>query len=157
MENNNGKILITQSGYEEIKKQYDNLVNVKRPAAVVRVSDTRSLGDLTQDTENIQAKQELSFVDGKISELEDVLSKLKVIKDEEIDRKQVNFGCRVTVESGNGNTVYHLVGEWEANPMEMRISYESPLGKGLMGKKVGEKVEVEAPVGKITYTIKKIE
>lgn len=157
MEENNGKILITQSGYKEIKKQYDNLVNVKRPAAVARVSDTRSLGDLNQDTENIQAKQELTFVDGKISELEDVLSKLKVIKDKEVNKAQVNFGCKVTVESGSGNTVYHLVGEWEADPIEMKISYESPLGKGLMGKKVGEKVEVEAPAGKITYTIKKIE
>ena len=157
MKEDNGKILVTQLGYEEIKKQYENLVSVKRPVAVARVADTRSLGDLTQDTENIQAKQELSFVDGKISELEDVISKLKVINDNEIDKGQVSFGCKVTIESGNGSILYHLVGEWEANPLEMKISHESPLGKGLMGKKVGESVEVEAPVGKISYTIKKIE
>jgi transcription elongation factor GreA len=158
MDNNNqDKIPITQEGLEEIKKDYEELVDVKRPEAVKRVAETRTIGDLTEDNEHLQAKQTLSFIEGKISELGEVIKNAEIINQGSQKPNQVNLGCRVTVEGDGQSLVYHLVGEWEANPAQMKISHQSPLGQSLMGKKVGDQVEVEAPAGKIVYTIKKID
>lgn len=157
MANNQDKIPITKEGLKEIKEEYDQLVSVKRPGAVKRVAETRTLGDLTEDNEHIQAKQTLSFIDGKISELGEVIRNAQIINQGHKACKQVNLGCKVTVEGKGKTTVYHLVGEWEADPAEKKISYQSPLGQSLLGKKVGDKVEVEAPAGKVLYTIKKID
>lgn len=155
--NNQDKIPITKEGLEEIKKDYEELISIKRPEAVKRVADTRTIGDLTEDNEHTQAKQALSFVDGKISELDEVIKNAEIIDQGGKSTNQINLGCRVTVKGDGKTLVYHLVGEWEADPTEMRISHKSPLGQSLLGKKVGEKIEVEAPAGKIVYTIKKIE
>jgi len=158
MDNNNqNKIPITQEGLDEIKKDYDELVDLKRPEAVKIVAETRTIGDLTEDNEHIQAKQTLSFIDGKISELGEVIKNAEIINQGSKNPTQVNLGCRVTVEGDGQSLIYHLVGEWEADPAEMKISHQSPLGQSLLGKKVGDKVEVEAPAGKIVYTIKKID
>jgi transcription elongation factor GreA len=158
MDNNNqDKIPITQEGLEEIKKDYEELVNVKRPEAVKRVSETRTIGDLTEDNEHLQAKQTLSFIEGKISELSEVIKNAEIIGQNSQKPNQVNLGCQVTVEGDGQSLVYHLVGEWEADPAQMKISHQSPLGQSLMGKKVGDQVKVEAPAGKIVYTIKKID
>lgn len=157
MANNQDKIPITKEGLKEIQEEYDQLVSIKRPEAVKRVAETRTIGDLTEDNEQTQAKQALSFVDGKISELGEVIKNAQIISQGSRKHKQVNLGCQVTVSGGGKTLVYHLVGEWEADPTEMKISHKSPLGQGLLGKKVGDKVEVEAPAGKIVYTIKKID
>jgi len=156
MDNNQDKIPITKEGLKGIQEEYDKLVNVKRPEAVKRVAETRTIGDLTEDNEHTQAKQALSFIDGKISELGDVIGNARIINQGTKKPTQVNLGCRVTVEGDRKTLLYHLVGEWEADPAEMKISHKSPLGQSLLGKKVGDKVEVEAPAGKIVYTIKKI-
>lgn len=155
--NNQDKILITSEGLKEIQEEYDQLVNVKRVEAVGRVAETRTIGDLTEDNEHTQAKQALSFIDGRISELGEVIKSAQVVNHSHKGSSQISLGCRVTVEGRGKTTVYHLVGEWEANPAEMKISYQSPLGQSLMGKRVGDKVEVEAPAGKVVYTIKKID
>jgi len=158
MDNNNqDKIPITKEGLKEIREEYEELINLKRPEAVKRVAETRTIGDLTEDNEHTQAKQALSFVDGKIGELGEVINKAQIINQGSKKPSQVNLGCRVTVEGKGETVVYHLVGEWEADPTAMRISHQSPLGQSLLGKKVGDKVEVEAPAGKIVYTIKKID
>ncbi len=154
--NNQDKIPITKEGLEEIKKDYEELTKVKRPGAVKKVADTRTIGDLTEDNEHTQAKQALSFIDGKISELEEVIKNAEIINQGSKNPSQVNLGCRVTVEGDGKSLIYHLVGEWEADPAEMKISHKSPLGQSLLGKKVGEKIEVEAPAGKIIYTIREI-
>lgn len=157
MDNNQDKIPITKEGLKEIQEEYDKLVSVKRPEAVKRITETRTIGDLTEDNEHTQARQALSFVDGRISELGEVIKNAQIISQGNKKHKQVNLGCQVTVAGGGKTLVYHLVGEWEADPTEMKISHKSPLGQSLLGKKVGEKVEVEAPAGKIVYTIKKID
>lgn len=157
MDNNQNKIPITKEGLKEIKKEYDQLVAIKRPEVVKRVAETRTIGDLTEENEHTQAKQSLSFIDGKISELGEVISNAQIINEGHQSCNQVNLGCKVTVEDKGKSQVYHLVGEWEADPMAMKISHQSPLGQSLMGKKVGDKVEVKAPAGKIVYTIKKID
>jgi len=157
MDNNQDKIPITKEGLKGIQEEYDKLVSVKRPDAVKRVAETRTIGDLTEDNEHTQAKQALSFVDGRISELGEVIKNAQIISQGSKKHKQVNLGCQVTVTGGGKTLIYHLVGEWEADPTEMKISHKSPLGQSLLGKKVGEKVKVEAPAGKIVYTIKKID
>jgi len=158
MNNNDEQILITQEGLNELRSEYDELVKAKRPEIVERVSGSRQAGDLAENSEYIQAKEELSFVDGRISELEEVINKAKLINGKHTKCQCIGLGCKVTVKTdGGGQHLFHLVGEWEANPATKKISNTSPLGKSLLGKKVGQKIEVEAPVGKIVYTIVKID
>lgn len=149
------KIHLTREGLEELKLELKEHKENKRPQAVKRVARARDFGDLSENNEYQQARDELAFIDGRIEELEELISKAKII-DGKKKRKTVDLGCKVTVH-GNGKThTYTIVGEWEADPKEKKISHQSPLGKALVGKKVGEMVEIEAPAGKVVYTIKKI-
>jgi len=147
---------MTKEGLAELKREYDELVHTKRPVAVKRLADARELGDLSENSEYAAAKQDLSFMDGRILELEEILHSAKLISVNH-PKNMVDVGCKVTLHVGGKQEVFMLVGEWEANPHEMKISHESPLGKALMGKKVGEKVEVEAPAGTVIYKILSIE
>lgn len=147
--------LLTKEGLDELKKEYDELVNTKRPLAVVRLSDARDNGDLSENSEYASAKQDLSFIDGRIAELEDILHGAKVVTNH--TKNHIDVGSKVTLHVNGKKDVFHLVGEWEADPMNKKISHSSPLGKALMGKKAGETAEVEAPAGKILYKILSIE
>lgn len=147
---------MTPDGLAELKREHEELVNVKRPVAVTRLADARELGDLSENSEYAAAKQDLSFMDGRILELEEILHNAKLISNNHA-KNLVDVGCKVTVHIGGKQEEFMLVGEWEADPKEKKISHESPLGKALMGKKVGEKVEVEAPAGKLIYKILGIE
>jgi transcription elongation factor GreA len=152
------RIYLTQAGLEGIKKEYQELVEVKRPKIVVRLFEARREGDLSENNEYIQSRQDLNFIDGRIAELKDVISKAVVANGSHKKCQKVGFGCRVTVKNGDGQQqIFHLVGEWEADPGAQKISSESPLGKSLLGGKIGDEVEVEAPAGKIVYTIKQID
>ncbi len=151
----NHKILMTKDGLAELKAELDELVKVKRPAVVTRLSDARDLGDLSENSEYAAAKQDLAFIDGRIVELEDILHGAKVIANHKKD--QVDVGSKVTLHVGNKKEMFTLVGEWEADPASKKISHSSPLGKALLGKKVGETAEVEAPAGKVLYKITQIQ
>jgi transcription elongation factor GreA len=147
--------LLTKEGLKELKVEYEDLVKIKRPAAVARLSDARDLGDLTENSEYASAKQDLTFIDGRIAELEEILHGAKIITSHH--KGHIDVGCRVTLHANGKKDVFHLVGEWEADPSNKKISHSSPLGKALMGKKVGDTAEVEAPAGKILYQIIGIE
>ncbi|MEK7543394.1 MAG: transcription elongation factor GreA [Patescibacteria group bacterium] len=149
------KMMLTKEGLDELKAEYDELVKTKRPVAVARLSDARSLGDLSENSEYAAAKQDLAFIDGRIAELEDILHSAKVVTSH--GKTQVDVGCKVTLHVNGKKDMFTVVGEWEADPKEKKISHESPLGKALMGKKPGDSVEVEAPAGKILYKIVHIE
>lgn len=149
------KIVLTPDGLTELKREHEELVAKKRPEAVVRLASARELGDLSENSEYAAAKTDLSFIDGRIVELEDIMHVAKVVTSH--GKSHVDVGCRVTLTINGKKEEFLLVGEWEANPMEKKISHSSPLGKALMGKKVGEKAEVEAPAGKILYKILNIE
>ncbi|MFC1727316.1 transcription elongation factor GreA [Patescibacteria group bacterium] len=155
MDKNNSQIPMTREGLDELKEELRQLVEEKRPEIVKRMADSRTIGDMTEDSEYSQAKQELVFIDGRISELEEVVGR-SVIVGKKSSCQEVALGCQVTVKIGKTNQAFHLVGEWEADPLEQKISHQSPLGQALLGKKVGEKVEVDAPAGKVAYTIVKI-
>ena len=157
---NTKKIYLTEEGLEDLKKEYEELVNKKRPEILTRLSDARNQGDLSENAEYVAAREELSFIDGRIEELEELLKQATLIK--ETTHKSggsvvVALGSKVTLHVDGKKEVFTVVGEWEADPTEKKISHESPLGKALLGKKVGEAFEVEAPAGKISYKISAIE
>lgn len=147
------KVYLTAEGLANLKEEYESLTKVRRPTAVERLAATRVVGEMVENSDYAQAKQDLSFIDGRITELEQVLAKAVLIKEDKGGHQQVDLGCQVTVEIHGKKGVFHLVGEWEADPIHQKISHESPLGMALIGKKVGDKVEVEAPVGKLVYTV----
>ncbi|OGG15176.1 transcription elongation factor GreA [Candidatus Gottesmanbacteria bacterium RIFCSPHIGHO2_01_FULL_39_10] len=145
------KILVTRDGLAELRKEYDELVNKKRPDLVARLAAARSQGDLSENSEYTAAKQDLAFIDGKIAELETVLHGAKVISSH--SKTKVDVGCKVTLHVDGKKEIFTIVGEWEADPTQRKISHSSPIGKALLGRKVGEKVEVQAPVGKVVYKV----
>ncbi len=148
------KIYLTKEGQDELKQEYEELTKVKRPEILNRVSQARNMGDLSENAEYTVAREELSFIDGRIDELEELLKQVVLISNNHSNT--IKLGSTVKVHTGKDNEEFTVVGEWEADPKEKKISHESPLGKALIGKKVGEKVEVEAPAGKIVYTIEAI-
>lgn len=153
------QIFLTKEGLEELKKEYEELAKVRRPDVLNRVSEARNMGDLSENAEYTAARDELSFIDGRIDELEEILRQAKIIAEDSSKNGSgvVILGSTVKLNVKDKHEVYTVVGEWEADPKEKKISHESPLGKALMGKKVGEKAEVEAPAGKVVYTITSLE
>lgn len=149
------KIYLTKDGLAELKKEYSDLSAVKRPEVLERVSQARSMGDLSENAEYSAAREELSFIDGRIDELEELLKQAIVIAEGHTNH-MVKLGSKVSLHHNGKKEDFTVVGEWEADPVQKKISHKSPLGIALMGKRVGEKVEVEAPAGKIVYTIKSI-
>lgn len=148
-------MMLTQDGLNELKNEFEEITNTKRPDAVKRLADARELGDLSENSEYAAAKQDLAFIDGRITELEDILRSAKVVSAH--GKQTVDIGCKVTLHTNGKHEVFTVVGEWEADPMEKKISHESPLGKALLGKKSGDTIEVEAPAGKLAYKILSIE
>ncbi len=149
------KIYLTKERLEELKHELLELSQVKRPQVLERVSSARNMGDLSENAEYVAARDELSFIDGRIDELEQIV-KQAVLIDKVAAKgvhKEIEIGSTVTLHIKGKKEDYMIVGEWEANPAEKKISHESPLGKALIGKKAGEKVEIEAPAGKVLYTI----
>ena len=154
------KVYLTKEGLEQLKKEYDELTKVKRPEVLARVTEARDMGDLSENAEYSAAKDELTFIDGRIDELEELLKQATLIEDTNGKngvKKLVDLGSIVTVNISGKKEQFTVVGEWEADPAVKKISHQSPLGKALMGKMIGDKVEVEAPAGKILYTVLTVE
>ncbi len=154
------KIYLTKEGLAELKKEREKLTKVRRPEVLERVSQARSLGDLSENAEYAAAREELSFIDGRIEELDELLRQVSLINEggkKGKAKQAVKLGSTVTLHIDGKKDAFMVVGEWEADPANKKISHQSPLGKALMGRKVGEKVEVEAPAGKILYTVVEVE
>lgn len=151
------KVQVTQSGFEALQKELADLVDQKRPQVVSRLERARQEGDLKENSDYLSAKEELEFLDGRIDELKEVIDNAVIVNGSNAKKGEVGVGTRVTLKSNGTEHVYEIVGEWEADPMQKRISHESPLGKALVGKRVGEEAEVEAPAGKIVYQILKVD
>jgi transcription elongation factor GreA len=151
------QLQMTKEGLNTLKKELNELVEIKRPKLVERLSYARQQGDLSENSDYLNAREELEFLDGRISELEQVLKTTSIIEVNNSKKDGVGVGTKVTVKANGNKIIFDIVGEWEADPVNKKISHESPLGQALVGKKIGEKVEVEAPVGKLTYEILAIE
>jgi len=148
------KIYLTKEGLEELKREHEELTKVKRPEILNRVSAARNMGDLSENAEYTVAREELSFIDGRIDELDELLKQAVIISNNHSNT--IKLGSTVKVNTNDGKEVFTLVGEWEADPKERKISHESPLGKALLGKKIGNIIEVDVPAGKKVYKILEI-
>lgn len=156
------EVHITKEGLEELKKRHEYLVVVKRKEVAERIKVAREFGDLSENAEYDAAKEEQSFVESEIKELEEKIDNAVVIDEESLSKDIVSIGSTVEVaflfdgEEDDPET-YQIVGTTEANAEDNRISNESPLGAALIGRKKGEVVEMDAPGGrKIRYRIKEI-
>jgi transcription elongation factor GreA len=152
------KIQLTSEGLNELKKELNELTNIKRPKLVDRLSYARAQGDLSENSDYQSAREELEFLDGRIEELTEVIKNATIVTQNGNSSKSgVGVGTKVTVKVNGKEVVFNVVGEWEADPVNKKISHQSPLGLALAGKNVGDKVDVEAPAGKIVYEIVAVE
>lgn len=154
----NQKIYLTPEGREELKKELDKLVNEKRPALAERLRKAIAQGDLSENANYKAAKEEQSFLEGRIQEIEAILQKAEIIEENE-GNDEVAVGSRVTVvEKGwDEPEVYRIVGSAEADPINGKVSHSSPMGQALLGRQAGDTVAVEAPGGTIEFQIKAIQ
>jgi transcription elongation factor GreA len=153
--NNTNTVYITQEGLEKLQKELSDLLQEKRPAVAQRIKEARDMGDISENAEYDAARQEQAFVEGRVAELEELIKSSEVIT-EEAGTDEVRVGSKVTVRIDGGEETFYIVGAHEADPLENKISHESPLGASLVGKKIGDTFEVEAPIGKLIYKIIKI-
>ena len=146
------KIYLTQQGFEELKSELDNLINVKRPANIQAIKEARALGDLSENADYDAARNEQAEVEGRIKELEFMLANATII--EKKNSHIVDVGSTVTIKyvDDDEEEVYHIVGRMEADPFENKISNESPIGKAIINKSEGDTVEISSPTG--SYQIK---
>ena len=148
------KVYLTQGGLKNLKEEYDQLINVRRKGVAEKLQKARELGDITENAAYDAALDEQAFVEGRISELDELLKNVEVVEGEKAGIVQV--GSRVKVHIDGDEQEFQIVGAPEANPANGKISHESPLGQALLGKKVGEKVEITAPAGNLTYHVLEI-
>lgn len=146
---------ITRGGLEQLKKKLAQLKK-KRIEISRKIEDAKNLGDLSENADYIKSKEEQALNEGKIKEVERTLAEAVLIKKKE-KPTVVGVGSIVVISSGRKEFSYTIVGSEESDPSRGIISNESPLGKMLLGRKVGERIEVVSPGGKKTYTIKKIQ
>ena len=145
---------ISKKRFEEIKEELDYLVTVKRAEIGAAIQKARSFGDLSENSEYDEARNEQAEVESRIIRLEEIISNAVILDDSNIDTTFVGVGCIVTVKDEKGNmSEYSIVGSTESDPFSGKLSDESPYGKALLGKKAGEAVSVETPGGSIKVTI----
>lgn len=146
------ELYLTQEGLDELKKELDELIQVKRPDVINALKDARAQGDLSENAEYDAARQEQAVVESRIKELESMLERATIIT--KVDTDVVSIGTKVTLEyvDDDDTEEYSIVGSSEADPFTNKISNESPIAKAIMGLKVGSTVSVESPNGK--YDVK---
>ena len=145
---------LTKEGLAELEAELKDLKGNKRKEVATALKEAKEFGDLSENTDWDDAKSRQLFIEGRISELENILKHAKVIEGASGD--SVGVGSTVEVELENDRHTFRIVGSTEANPEQGKISDESPIGKALIGKKVGEHAEVDIPAGTITYKILKV-
>jgi len=148
------KVYLTAEGLEKLKKEYNHLVNTKRKEVTARISKAREYGDISENTEYDTAREEQSFIEGRIIELEEILRNAEVVTSKE-KTGSVQIGSKVKVEVDEEQDEFVIVSSVEADPMQGKISNESPVGKALLGAKVGDMVTVASTI-KSTYKILEI-
>ena len=148
---------ITKQGLEKLKQEIDDLKNNKRKEIAERIKEAKELGDLSENAEYTDAKEEQAFIEGRILELEEIIRNVQVIENKGNNKQEVAVGSTIKIEDNAGKTLqYTIVGSSEADPVKGRISNESPIGRSFLGKKPGESVDVETPSGSLKFIIIKI-
>ncbi|MDI3481425.1 MAG: transcription elongation factor GreA [Tepidanaerobacteraceae bacterium] len=149
------EVVLTQDGLKKLEEELEYLKSVKRREIAVRIKQAIDFGDISENSEYDEAKNEQAFIEGRIAALEEKLRNAKLIDDVDISTETVSIGSRIKVKDLDTGDVfeYTIVGSAEANPMEFKISNESPVGSALLGSKKGSIVEVNVPAGLIRYEI----
>lgn len=147
--------LITEEGYENLEEELEHLIKIERREVAKRIKTARDFGDISENSEYDEAKNEQAFIEGRIKKIEKTLANARVIKKDEIDEHTVNLGTIVELKDLDNNKIfnYKIVGSAEADPLECKISNESPIGKAILGKSIDEEVEVQTPGGVTRYKI----
>ena len=153
------KYKMSQERYDEIKQELHYLETVREKEVSELIKEARSFGDLSENSEYDEAKTEQGKLYSKIAELKALIEKAEIIEKQDMDKGVVALSSRVKIldVDENEETEYQIVGSQEANPMSGRISDESPIGRGLLGHKVGETVTIDAPAGQMKFTILSVE
>ncbi len=145
---------LTASGAEKLKQELEQLKGEGRDELAKRLRSAIQMGDLSENADYSSAKEDQAFLEGRIQELEMTLRDAVIVEEQSSDTSRVDIGHSVTIQEGSyPEEVYHLVGAKEADPARGKISYESPIGMALLGRKVGDKVTVKTPNGSLELTI----
>ncbi|MFQ7079981.1 transcription elongation factor GreA [Sellimonas intestinalis] len=153
------KTILTYAGLKALEDELENLRVVKRKEVAGKIKEAREQGDLSENAEYDAAKDEQRDIEARIDELEKILKNVEVVVEEVVDLEKINVGCTILVHDDeyDEEIEFKIVGSTEANSLQGKISNESPVGQALIGKKVGDVVDVETPAGNIRYTVLKIE
>ena len=146
---------MTSNGYDKLQEELKKLVNEARPQIIAAIAEARSHGDLSENAEYQYAKEQQSLIEGKIADLESAISRADVIDVQSIEGNEIKFGATIEIEddeSGN-RSHYQIVGEYESDIENKKLSVTSPLARGLIGKSIEDTVEINSPKGLTTYTI----
>ncbi len=148
-------VYLSREGYEKLKKELEELKQVKRPELSQKISEARDFGDLRENAEYHAAKEALTLLEAKITQLEQTLHRAKILKKEDMAENKVTILSQVTIEDLNRGTqfTYTLVAPEESDFSQNKISTTSPVGKALLGKEVGDVVEIKVPAGILKYKI----
>lgn len=148
---------ISEEGLQKMKDEVRGLKTVKRKEIAERIREAKELGDLSENAEYIEAKEEQGFIEARITELEQKIKNAVVIE-EGVSSDTVTIGSSFTAKNADGDAfTFMIVGSSEADPSQSKISNESPLGEAFLGHKAGDTVDVETPSGKATYSIESID
>ena len=148
------KVMLTSEGLEKLQAELEHLLDVRRPEVLERIQRAKELGDTADNPEYEEAQNEQAFVESRILELERTIKGAEVVQKEKAKATHVKFGYSVTVQMEDGEKrKYTIVGSPESDPVEGKISNESPVGKALLGKQTGDEIKVEAPKGLIKLKI----
>jgi transcription elongation factor GreA len=152
------KIPMTASGYENIQVELKKLLNEDRPKIIAAIAEARSHGDLSENAEYQYAKEQQSLIEGKIADLESAISRIEVIDVKGITGDEIKFGATVKIEDDESGEIssYQIVGDYESDIKNKKLSVSSPLARGLINKTVDEVVEINSPKGQKSYTIKSV-
>jgi transcription elongation factor GreA len=149
---------LTADGLEKLKKELAHLKSTERDELSKRLRAAIQMGDLSENADYIQAKEEQGFLEGRIIDLENLLNNVKIIEEKDRKNEKVDIGSIVTVQESNyPEETYYLVGPKEADPNNGKISYQSPIGKSLLNHKLGDEVSIETPGGNLKLKIIKID
>ena len=149
------KIPMTSSGYDQLQKELKKLIHDDRPNIIAAIAEARSHGDLSENAEYQYAKEQQSLIEGKILDLESTTALAEIIDVSQLSGNEIKFGATVQIkddETGN-NSSYQIVGEYESDIENKKLSINSPLARGLIGKKKDDVVEINSPKGAKSYTV----
>lgn len=151
------EFLLTEEGVTKLQGELDELVHTKRQEIAARLKEAKEYGDLSENIQWDDAKDQQAFIEGRIAEIENILKHSSLIQAKKGNAGTVDLGSTVHLELEDGVQKYVIVGSTEANPEEGKISNESPIGKALIGRKPGDEIEIEVPSGMLKYKITKVE